>query len=67
MHVSVYWNGGSILSVAGMTSASEELQGNSGRVVWEEETRRLSFVANVDELHEVCSSQCQGNKFVEDP
>lgn len=66
LHVSVRWNGSSILSVENMEAESEKLLGNPGRVVWEEESEKLYFIANIVELSEVCASQDHGDKFAED-
>ena len=63
LHVLVRWNGSSILSVTDMETESEKLLGNPGRVVWEEESGKLYFIANEAELSEVCASQFHGDKF----
>ena len=65
LHVSVRWNGGSILSATDMSTGNEKLLGNPGRVIWESESRKLFFVANVAELTEVCAAQFHGDKFSE--
>lgn len=67
MHVSLRWNGAAILSATDLSAPVEEMSVNPGRIVWEVDSRRLYFVANVDELSQVCASQRRESAFFEDP
>lgn len=66
-HVTLKWNGGMILSLTDAKASMEKMdRGTPGRVIWENDSSKLYFIANLAELREVCASQTFENKFSAD-